>query len=110
MVDISGMYSPELYIFPDEAKLRSLKITQDQLKSAIDNNNQVSGSLSVKDGYYQYSISFASQITSPEELENVYLNINGRLLQIKDVARTGIRPREKEAYSLTVTNNPSAWP
>lgn len=49
----------------------------------------------MKDGYYQYSISFASQITSPEELENVYLNINGRLLQIKDVARTGIRPREK---------------
>lgn len=95
MADISGMYSPELYIFPDEAKLRSLKITQDQLKSAIDNNNQVSGSLAVKDGYYQYSISFASQITSPEELENVYLNINGRLLQIKDIARSGIRPREK---------------
>lgn len=49
----------------------------------------------MKDGYYQYSISFASQITSPEELENVYLNINGRLLQIKDIARSGIRPREK---------------
>lgn len=95
MVDISGMYSPELYILPDEAKLRSLKITQDQLKSAIDNNNQVSGNLTVKDGYYQYSISFASQIMSPEELEEVYLNINGRLLQIKDVARIGMRPREK---------------
>lgn len=95
MVDISGLYSPELYILPDEAKLRSLKITQDQLKTAIDNNNQVSGSLSVKEGYYQYSISFASQIMSEEELEEVYLNINGRLLQIKDVARIGIRPREK---------------
>ena len=95
MVDISGMYSPELYIFPDEAKLRSLKITQNDLKSAIDNSNQVSGSLSVKDGYYQYSISFASQIMSSEELQEVYLNINGRLLQIKDVAQVGIRPREK---------------
>ncbi len=95
MVDISGMYSPELYILPDETKLRSLKITQDQLKTAIDNNNQVSGNLSVKDGYYQYSISFASQIMSPEELQEVYLNINGRLLQIKDVAQIGIRPREK---------------
>jgi len=95
MVDISGGYAPELYIFPDETKLRSLKITQDQLKAAIDNNNQVSGSLSVKDGYYQYSIRFASQLQSSEELANVYLNIHGRLLQIKDVAQVGTRAREK---------------
>ena len=44
MVDISGMYQPEMYILPDEAKMKSLNITQDQLKEAIDQNNRVSGS------------------------------------------------------------------
>ena len=38
--------------------MKSLNITQDQLKEAIDQNNRVSGSLSIRDGYYQYNIKF----------------------------------------------------
>lgn len=68
MVDISGMYQPEMYILPDEAKMKSLNITQDQLKEAIDQNNRVSGSLSIRDGYYQYNIKFTSQLMSVEDV------------------------------------------
>ena len=75
MVDISGMYQPEMYILPDEAKMKSLNITQDQLKEAIDQNNRVSGSLSIRDGYYQYNIKFTSQLMSVEDVREVYLNI-----------------------------------
>ena len=52
MVDISGNYQPEMYILPDAAKLRSLNITQEQLQNAINKNNQIAGSLSIRDGYY----------------------------------------------------------
>ncbi|MFR6541621.1 MAG: hypothetical protein ACLUPL_03480 [Butyricimonas virosa] len=92
MVDIRNVLSRTLY-FPNEAKLRSLKITQDQLKCSH-NNNQVRKPCRER-RVLPMQYQFASQITSPEELENVYLNINGRLLQIKDIARSGIRPREK---------------
>lgn len=85
MVDISGMYQPEMYILPDEAKMKSLNITQDQLKEAIDQNNRVSGSLSIRDGYYQYNIKFTSQLMSVEDVREVYLNIEGRLMQVKDI-------------------------
>ena len=95
MVDISGMYQPEMYILPDEAKMKSLNITQDQLKEAIDQNNRVSGSLSIRDGYYQYNIKFTSQLMSVEDVREVYLNIEGRLMQVKDIAEVGIRPRDK---------------
>lgn len=95
MVDISGVYQPEMYILPDEAKLKSLNITQEQLKSAIDNNNQVAGSLAIRDGYYQYNIKFMSQLMSEEDVRDVYLNIEGRLMQIKDIAEVGIRPKDK---------------
>lgn len=100
MVDISGHYQSEMYILPDAAKLRSLNITQEQLKNAIDKNNRVAGSLSIRDGYYQYSVKFASQLMSKEEVEEVYLNIEGRLVQLKDIAEIGIRPRDKRGVFI----------
>lgn len=104
MVDISGTYLPEMYILPDETKLRSLNITQDQLKTAIDNNNRVSGNLTIRDGYYEYSIKFTSQLMSVEEAENVYINIEGRLMQLKDIAEVGIRPRDKRGIFINGDN------
>ncbi len=95
MVDISGNYQPEMYILPDDNKLRSLNITQEQLKNVIDRNNQIAGSLSIRDGYYQYSVKFTNQLMSVEEVENIYLSIGGRLLRLRDVAEVGIRPRDK---------------
>ena len=100
MVDISGMYQPEMYILPDEAKMKSLNITQDQLKEAIDQNNRVSGSLSIRDGYYQYNIKFTSQLMSVEDVREVYLNIEGRLMQVKDIAEVELG-QESYAYKGT---------
>ncbi len=100
MVDISGNYQPEMYILPDVAKMRSLHITQEQVKNAIDKNNRVAGSLSIRDGYYQYSVKFASQLMSVEEVEDIYLNIEGRLIQLRDIAEVGIRPRDKRGLFL----------
>ena len=100
MVDISGNYQPEMYILTNDSKLRSLNITQEQLKSVIDKNNQIAGSLSIRDGYYQYSVKFTSQLMSVEEVENIYLSIEGRLLQLRDVAEVGIRPRDKRGVFI----------
>ncbi len=100
MVDISGNYLPEMYILPDAAKLRSLGITPEQLKDAIDKNNQTAGSLSIRDGYYQYNIKFSSQLMSVEEVEDIYLNMEGRLIQLKDIAEVGIRPRDKRGVFI----------
>jgi multidrug efflux pump subunit AcrB len=117
MVDISGNYAPELYILPDENKTRALQISQEDLTTAINSNNQVAGSLTVKDGYYQYNIKFSSQLASAAELEEVYLNVKGRLLQVKEVAEVGVRPRDKrgvflqdgrQALSLAVIKQSSA--
>ncbi len=104
MVDISGIFQPEMYILPDETKMRSLNITQDQLQSAIANNNMVAGSMTIRDGYYQYSIKFTSQLTSVEDVADIYINIQGRLMQIRDIAEVGIRPRDKRGLFINGDN------
>lgn len=101
MVDMSGLLLPELYVLPDEAKMKSLRITQEQLRKAIDENNKVAGSLTIRDGYYQYSIRFVSQLLTQQDVEDVYLNINGRLVQIKDIAEVGIRSKNKRGMFLS---------
>ena len=117
MVDVSGLMLPELYILPDEAKMKSLRITQDNLQKAIQDNNKVAGSLSIRDGYYQYNIRFLSQLLTKEDVEDVYLNIKGRLVQIKDIAEVGIRAkdtrglflnRDKQALCLAVIKQSNA--
>lgn len=104
MVDISGVFLPEMYLLPDEAKLRSLNITQDQLQAAIVNNNMVAGSMTIRDGYYQYNIKFTSQLMSTQDVEDIYINIQGRLMQIKDIAEVGIRPRDKRGLFVNGDN------
>lgn len=84
--------------------MRSLNITQDQLQSAIANNNMVAGSMTIRDGYYQYSIKFTSQLTSIEDVANIYINIQGRLMQVRDIAEVGIRPRDKRGLFVNGDN------
>ncbi len=97
IVDMSGYYEPEIYILPDYSRMLGLGITNDQLKEAIDENNSVAGSLAIKDGYMQYNVKFTSQLMSSEDVENIYLNIEGRLIQIKDIAEVDVRARDKRS-------------
>ncbi len=86
MVDISGIQSSRFLVEPDNAKLRSLNISVADLEEAIKENNLILGNLSIKDGYYLWNIHFDSQIRGKEDIENIYLKINGRLYLFKDLA------------------------
>ncbi|MBQ3174375.1 MAG: efflux RND transporter permease subunit [Bacteroidales bacterium] len=86
MVDVSGVLGSRYIIEPDNAKMKSLGITIDDLENAIDNNNITLGNLSIKDGHYQWNIRFDSEVNDIEDIKNIYLNIHGRLYLIKDIA------------------------
>lgn len=92
MVDVTGLVKPEVYIRPDEEKMRSLGITHAQLRSIIERNNISLGSLRVRDGKYQYNVRFSSTLHSVKDIEEIYFSAGNRLFQIRDIAETGIRP------------------
>lgn len=85
MVDCSGMVGTQITIIPDEGRMLSLGITNNDIERAISNNNIVLETLSIRNGIYRYSIHFDSQILSTQDIENIYLRHEGRLLQIKDI-------------------------
>ena len=71
MVDISGCVSPELLVIPDEAKLRQAGIAMGDVESALKKADVALGSLTIRDGEYQYSVKFRSAVSGRSDIENI---------------------------------------
>ena len=87
MADMTGVPERMLQIVPDVGKMNSLGIGADELEQALIANNVEPGSMLVRDGYYEYNIRIASFLRTPEDVENIYLNKEGRIMQLKDLCR-----------------------
>lgn len=87
MVDISGTVGTEIDCLPDYDKLAALGLTVHDIERAIKENNITLEALSVRDGIYRYNIHFDSQLLTKEDIANIYLKHDGRLLQLKDLCR-----------------------
>ncbi len=79
--------------------MKALHVNPDQIQAALRENNLTLGSLMVRDGQYQYNIRFTSILQTPEDVENIYIKIEDRILQLKDIAEVKIRPQmQKGSY------------
>lgn len=92
MVDFSGTAGTEIDVTPDMDKMQSLGITNDDIQKAISDNNIVLEALSVASGIYRYSIHFDSQILTKEDIANIYIRHDGRMLQLKDLCEISEKP------------------
>ena len=101
MVDISGYISPELLIIPDEAKLRQAGIAMGDVESALKKADVALGSLTIRDGEYQYSVKFRSAVSGRSDIENIFLKINGRLFRLKELAQVVEHPRKRQGLVLS---------
>jgi len=117
MADITGQIKREIYISPDERKMRSLGITADDITEAVQINNINIGSILVKEGKYLYNLEFSSYLKELDDVKDIYIKKGERILQIKDVAEVGIReerPRGeyfsngKRAISLAIIKESTA--
>ncbi|WP_295943799.1 efflux RND transporter permease subunit [uncultured Alistipes sp.] len=101
MVDISGCVSPELLVIPDEAKLRQAGIAMGDVESALKKADVALGSLTIRDGEYQYSVKFRSAVSGRSDIENIFLKINGRLFRLKELAQVVEHPRKRQGLVLS---------
>lgn len=105
MVDYSGMVGTQITILPEESRMKALGISNSDIEKAISDNNIVLAALSVRDGIYRYSIHFDSQIISVHDIENIYLQIEGRLLQLKDICKVEESAAERKGIVTSDGNN-----
>ena len=85
MVDVSGTVGTEIDCIPDYEKLQAMGLSVGDIENAIKRNNITLSALSIVDGIFRYNIHFDSQLLTKKDIEDIYINHQGRLFQLKDV-------------------------
>jgi len=85
MVDVSGTVGTEIDCIPKYEKLQAMGLSVSDIENAIKRNNITLEALSIVDGIFRYNIHFDSQLLTKKDIEDIYINHQGRLFQLKDV-------------------------
>ena len=99
MVDATGLVSKQIVIKPDRSKLELSGISLQDIERALRNNNIEQGSMTVKDGYYEYNINFSSVIRTLNDIENIFISKNNKIFQLKDIAEINIVPEKEKGMA-----------
>lgn len=95
MVDVSGTVGSEIECVPDPEKLQALGMSVADIERAIQSNDITLEALSVVDGLYRYNIHFDSQLLTMQDVASIYVNHEGRLLQLRDICDISERPSSR---------------
>lgn len=101
MVDVTGLVERQVQIVPDEDKLAMMGLTIEDIESALSSNNVEPGSMTVRDGYYEYNIKFSTLLRTAEDVENIYLRKGERIVQLKDFCKVNIIPVKEKGLSMS---------
>lgn len=102
MVDATGIPSKELRIIPDKIRMKSASFSEEDIRSALNVNNAEPGSLTVRDGYYEYNISVSNRLRTPDDVRNIKITKNGRIYNLGDfcdVILTESKPNGFSTYN-----------
>lgn len=100
MVDMTGQVGQQVRITPRMALLEMAGITLDDLETALQSNNVEAGSMTVRDGYYEYNIKFSALLRTAEDVQNIYLTKKSRIFQLKELADVEVVGERETGVSM----------
>lgn len=100
MIDISGLVKKQIMISPREEIMEISGITLYDLEVALNDNNTEPGSMTVREGYYEYVIRFSSVLRTIEDVRNIYIRKNNRIYQLKDLAEITATPEQEKGMAI----------
>ena len=84
MVDITGTLKQQLQITPDAAQMSSMGLTVTDLENAFAENNITPGSMTVRDGHYEYNIRFNTMLRTTDDVKGILVKKSDRLFRMGD--------------------------
>lgn len=100
MVDVTGLVESQLQIVPDRNKMAVMGISIEDIENTLSANNVEPGSMTVRDGYYEYNIKFSTLLRTEEDVKNIYLRKGERIVQLKDFCRVEVVPLKEKGLSM----------
>ncbi|MDD2381955.1 MAG: efflux RND transporter permease subunit, partial [Mariniphaga sp.] len=96
LVDMSGLQYPEIKITPRPEYLQSGAFSISRLEEALRENNIDLGNLLIRDGQYQYNIRFNTRLRDVNDIENIHVNLNGKVVPLIDLAIIEMQPQQPQ--------------
>lgn len=100
MVDITGIPGQVLKITPDLDKMALAGLSMAELETALTANNVEPGSMTVRDGYYEYNIHVTNLLRSEEDVRQIRIRKGDRLMTLGDFADVSLTAKKPAGYSL----------
>lgn len=100
MVDITGVADKQILIRPNQTMLDITGIALTDITSTLQSNNIEPGTTRVRDGHYAYNISFSAVVRTLEDIQELYIQKNGRIFQLKDMAEVLLVPKDEKGIAL----------
>ena len=101
MVDVTGLVERQLQIVPDPDKLAVLGFSIEDIENVLAQNNVEPGSMTVRDGYYEYIIKFSTLLRTEEDVMGILLRKEGRIIRLGDFCRVEIVPAKEKGVSMS---------
>ena len=101
MVDVTGLVERQLQIVPDPGKLAVLGLSIEDIENVLAQNNVEPGSMTVRDGYYEYNIKFSTLLRTEEDVKGILLRKEGRIIRLGDFCRVEIVPAKEKGVSMS---------
>lgn len=101
MADITGIPRQYLRIVPDESKMKVAGVTVEEIEGALTANNVELGSMTVRDGYYEYNVHISNQLRTTDDVENIYLHKGDKLIQLREFCDVAIVAENENGYSYS---------
>lgn len=102
LVEMNGGYQKVFRIKPDRDKLIQMGISESQIINALSSANSTLNQIKVREGIYEYDITFDNMLEDPENLDEIRIFLkNGHSVPISALMATEIstaRPLGKHIY------------
>ena len=99
MVDITGVPGQVLRITPDLNMMAQTGLTTEDIESALTANNVEPGSMTVRDGYYEYNIHVTNLLRTVEDVKGIRIRKGDRLMTLGDFADVELTSKSPTGYS-----------
>lgn len=118
MVDVSGTEGSEIVLTPRSDRMEALGISPRDLEQAITARDITLTSLSIVDGIYRYNIHFDAALLTDDDIRDIILTHDDRLLRLGDLCEVEHRPSSngrglirhngRRAVTMAVVKQPQA--
>lgn len=100
MADLSGLTHSQVRIVPHMGKIEAMRLNVADIERALSVNNVEPGSMTIRNGYYEYNIRFSTILRTVDDVRRIPLRHESRIFLMEEIADVQLVPVKESGMTL----------